>query len=367
MTVVPYSPRPSRSRRWFFIAVATVLALSLLAMGVLRLSMQSPAPAPTPQPQSMGVNVSAVEKFDATAVFAARVEPAIAVMQQKNDQAVARAVDKLRGHFRHARGGAPEFAASIVGPLDAMKTTYLAGKGLTQRWWYEDPRYQPVANHVKWNYELNVTSGDRIRDNILGAIMQLEMDFRANRNEALQTIGSNLRTAHLPTAITVDEKQLDAFCQQQFEQAVAQVNQNHVAENAAMGSAVSFATSAAVTFIVEQAIARAITSAATTAGGVTVGATGGGAAAGSVVPGAGTLIGATAGLLAGCAVDMYLTHRNEQKTIAQIEASLNQLEAAVLNGGNGSAGLRGLAQSAAAGQTVQLRGKLMQQIQEAAR
>jgi hypothetical protein len=351
------------------IAVATLLVVSMAAMLVLAVSIRSTpaAPAPTTTPQPTGLKVSTGPKFDASAVFAARVAPAMQLMQQKNDQAAARAVDKIHGHFRHARGGAPEFAASIVGPLDAIKTTYLAGKGATQRWWHEDPRYQPVANHVKWNYELNVTSGDRIRDNIMAAVMMLEMEFRANRNEALQSIGSNLRTANLPTAIAVDEKQLDAFCQQQFELAVANVNQNHVAENAAMGSAVSFATSAAVTFIVEQAIARAITSAATTAGGATVGGAGGGAAAGSAVPGAGTVIGATAGLLAGCAVDMWLTSRNERKTIAQIESSLNQLEHAVINGGNNAPGLRGLAQSAAAGQTVQLRAKLMQQIQEAAR
>jgi hypothetical protein len=373
MEVFKYAPSPpgeTRSRR-FTIVVGTLFAIAIIAIIVLALSMRQHAGSTPAAKEPTGLNpltpAADVERFDSAAVFAERVQPVLSGLRQKNAEASGRAVARIRMHFDGAKSGAPGFAKSIIGPLDASKTTYLAAKGTFLRWWYEDPTIQPVAAHVTWNYEQHVTSGPKIRDAIIAAVTQLEQDLRANRNEALQAISSSLRATNLTPSIEIEPDQLSQFCQREFEAAIGQVNSNGVAENAALGSAASLATGTAVTFIVEQAITRLITGAITTAGGAVAGGTGGGAVVGSWVPGGGTVIGAAAGLLGGCAVEIWMTHRNEKRTVEQVIASLTQLEEAIVQGDKDRPGIQKILSDAATRQADQLGVKLKQQLQEAAR
>jgi len=321
-------------------------------------------------PAAMGIAAStaaaAQSKFDARGVFSARVEPVLLQLQARDDEACQRAIAVIHGHFDHARSGAPAFAAAIIGPLNSIKTTWLAGKGVFERWWFDDQTIEPVADHVNWNYEQNVTSGPKIRDAILASIQQLEQEFRANRNDAIQAIQTSLEAANFPVAIDVNQSELDEFCQTEFETAMAAVNDNHIAEKAAAGSAAAFVFSSAATILAEQAILYATgDDFIAVAGGAAFTGAGGGGAIGSMVPGAGTIIGAATGLLAGIAVDAWISHKNKERTIAEVDKSLTQIESSIINGDGKHAGVDKIFHQAASGQTETLRKNLWKQIREA--
>lgn len=360
----------SRQRRRFLITVGSIFAVAMIAITVLVRSMRqgaTPTPATNiPMGLSPSILPAGVKGFDSLAVFAERIEPVLRCLEERNNDAARRAVDKIHEHFKHARSGAPEFAESIIGPLDAVKTTYLASKGVFFRWRYEDPKIQPVADHVRWNYEQHVTSGPKMRDAILEAISGLEQDFRANRNEAIQAIVSSLHAANLPAAVEIDQKKLDDFCQREFESAIAKVNTDHVAEKAAVGSAGALLLSNAAMIIAERAIIYVLGDAIATAGGSVAGGTAGGAAAGSWIPGAGTAIGAATGLLTGIAVDMWISHKNKERTTKQVTTSLSQLEEAIVNGDEKRVGIEKILGDAGKWQAEQLSSKLKQQLKEAA-
>jgi hypothetical protein len=201
----------------------------------------------------------------------------------------------------------------------------------------------------------------------LASVRQLEQDFRANRNEALQAMNSSLHAANLPAAVDIDQRQLDEFCQQQFEAALQRVNTDHVAEKAAGGSAAAFALSNVVTIVVERAIIYTVGDAAATAGGAVATGTAGGAAAGSWVPGLGTAIGATTGLLAGAAVDMWISSRDKERTTNQVTASLTQIEGGIIRGDGKQPGVESILNDAASGQAKQLGQKIQDQLKEAAK
>jgi hypothetical protein len=134
-----------------------------------------------------------------------------------------------------------------------------------------------------------------------------------------------------------------------------------------VGSAVALAVSTVVTYVVERAIIYVLGDAVTAAGGSVAAGTAGGAAAGSWVPGAGTAIGAAAGLLAGAAVDIWLSHRNKTKTAESVKSSLSQIEDSILKGDKKQLGMRQVLGEAGTEQANRLGDKLKQQLAEAAK
>jgi hypothetical protein len=207
-----------------------VLAVSSLT--ILLFAIRSPTqnpPSNTPMP--MGVGLNGQGNFHTERAFQERIEPVLITLQERDDDARQRAIAIIQCHFDRAKSGASAFADAIIGPLNSVKTTWLAGKGVFERWWYKDPKMQPVANHVRWNYEQNVTSGPKIRDAVVDSINQLERDFRANRNDAIQAIASSLKAGQLP--VNIDSRELDKFCQQEVDTTIASVNSKYVAEKAA--------------------------------------------------------------------------------------------------------------------------------------
>jgi len=361
--------RPTRKAGRTNLLLLSILVIASVSIIVLCVSMRQYKTVTPNGPAAIGIAPSTTStpqtKFDAQAVFSARVEPVIQQLQAQDDEACQRAIAVIHGHFDHARSGASAFAAAIIGPLNGIKTTWLAGKGVFERWWYKDPQIQPVANHVRWNYEQNVTSGPKIRDAILTSIQQLEQDFRANRNEAIQRIGTSLNAADLPVAIELNQNDLDNFCEAEFQAAMAGINDNHVAEKAAVGSAKAFVFSSAATMLAERAIVFALGDYIAAAGGATAAGVGGGAAGGSMVPGAGTIIGAAVGLLAGIGVDAWISHKNKERTIVEVDKSLTQIEMSILNGDGVHSGVDKVFHQAASGQTQKLREKLWEEIRGA--
>ena len=351
-----------------FIAImlCTVICMSAGAIWLSRTASSTTARsnAPLPAPSS---DASPARKFDSAKAFDECVAPVLNELQQSNAEAVTRAITNIHTQFDNARHGAPQFAQSIIGPLNGIKTAYLAGKGKLERWWYKDPQIQPVLNHLRWNYEQHVTSGPKIRNNVLASVMRLEQDFRANRNQALQKIHSSIRIANLPTSAQIDRNQLDEYCQAEFLQAIQNINAEHLAGKDAIGPAEGLAISTAATIVVEQAILFVLDDAAVAAGGSVATGAAGGATAGSWAPGAGTALGAAAGLLVGAAVDYWTSHNDQQRTTEQVIASLTQIEQAIIQGDGKHPGVEKILSGAARNQTQQLAIKLRKHLEEAAR
>jgi hypothetical protein len=369
MENLDYGRSPYKAKRPNPFPLYILLAVALLSIAVLFVSIRQNRTNVPSAGAPIGISPSTTSasqpKFDAQGVFSAHVEPVLRQLHAQDDEACQRAIALIHGHFGDAKSGAPAFAAAIIGPLNGIKTTWLASKGVFERWWYEDPQIQPVADHVRWNYEQNVTSGPKIRDVILASIQQLQQDFSANRNEAIQAIGTNIKAADLPVAINVNQSELDEFCEREFEVAMAGVNNNHIAEKAAVGSASAFVLSSAATMLAERGIAFGLEDYIAAAGGATATGVGGGGTIGSMVPGAGTIIGATVGLLAGIGVDAWISHENKKTTIAEVDKSLTQIETSIMNGDGGHIGVDKVFHQAASGQAQELRTRLKEQIQEA--
>jgi hypothetical protein len=125
--------------------------------------------------------------------------------------------------------------------------------------------------------------------------------------------------------------------------------------------------STVATVIVERAIIYVLEDAAATAGGSVATGTAGGAAFGSWVPGAGTAMGAVAGLLVGVAVDVYMTHNDQERTTKQVIASLTQIEDGIIQGDDKHPGVEKMLDDAALKQSKQLDTKLREQLKEAAK
>lgn len=370
MTHIDYHvKRPTRRTRWTWLLAGGVLAITAGILLLLYLpTAKHPTTQPTPTPP-IGVQPATLpqRRFDVAIVFTERVQPVLAQLDIDNAQAVDRAIVNVRGHFETARSGSPEFAESIIGPLDSVKTIWLKGKDVFKNWWNESDASTDLRKHVTWNYEQKVTSGAKMRDALLAAIQQLEEDFRANRNRALQAIASSLSAASLPVAIEVDEKQLDEFCQHQFDKALEMIHANYIAEKAAGGTAAAIGLSTVATIVAERAIMSAVTAIMARTGGAVVAGAGGGAAIGSTVPGAGTAIGAAGGFLAGLAVDMWFSHKTKQRVVNEVNESLSAIEKGIIEGDDKNPGVRKVFGAAAHGQTTQLRLKIESQLEEASR
>jgi hypothetical protein len=372
MSILDYSQQRRHGRRPRILTVVCLLiiAVSVVAVTLIKVSLRS-ASGPSALP-SLPIGVSAVAgpgtapKFDADEAFASSVYPSLEKLRQRNQEAVLRTVARIHAHFEMARSGVPAFADAIVGPLNGIKTAYLAGEGLWDHWWYHEPANQPVADHVRWNYEQHVTSGPKIRDAILQSVEELEQDFRANRNQTLQEIGSNLRAAQLPATVNIDQKQLDEFCEQEFAEEMHSINRKHVAEDSAVRSETAVGVSAAVTFVVEAAIADVIAETSLSAAGSAGAGAGAGGVVGSFIPGAGTLVGACGGLLAGTAADLWISSKNKQRVIQLVTDSLTRIEDSIIDGDANELGIRKILTTAGDNQVNQLSEKLQQQLREEA-
>ena len=355
------TPR-GRARSWLRRAVMAVIVVSLAlpVYAVIALAMKSAsppaaAPAAAPPPMDMGVTVTTPPapatqptallmppppRFDVAKVTATSVRPHLEALKLDNATARGRAEAVVRAHFAQAGAGAKTFAGEIIGPLDGIKSLYLAGKGGAGRWWREDPRYDPLRAHVAWNYEKHVTSGPKIERAIRDALAQFDADLRANRNHALQSIARDLSADTLAMKITIDPAKLGESCDAQVQHAVALLMAQNVAEGAAVESFAVIVASEGLGAASGIVVRLVVTKLATIPLSAAVAGTGTGATLGSIVPGVGNAAGAVTGLLVGITVDCVLTHRQTKRVTKSVQDVLASTEQAVIEGHNGAAGLQ---------------------------
>jgi hypothetical protein len=117
--------------------------------------------------------------------------------------------------------------------------------------------------------------------------------------------------------------------------------------------------------VVEAAIGDTYPDLIAAAGGSAAAGASGGGALGSIEPGGGTIVGAAAGLLAGMAVDAWITHETKQRTIAEVESSLTQIETSIISGDGKNPGLDKVFHQAVVSQIELLNTKLHESVQEA--
>ena len=360
---LPYAAhqRPDRPRRWLrrIVWTAAIVLLSLTIFMVVALGLDRAAPAAQPavvKPADLGISVSAAPpaapeapepllmppppRFDVAKVQASSVRPHLEALRVENAAARSRAQARVRSHFRQADAGAAKFAAAVIGPLDAVKTLYLAGKGGIRRWRHKDRRLDPLRDHVAWNYQEHVTSGAKIEAVVRHALVQFESDLRANRNRAVQSITQDLAAEELAVTIAIDREKLAAACDAEVRAAVAQLMSDRVAERAAVASigteiaanGLGAASAYAGRLIVLRLVAVPVSGA--------VGGTSIGASLGSFAPGIGNAAGAVTGLLVGITVDLCITHRQTVKVTDSVRRTLATAEHSLMNGHDGAAGLR---------------------------
>jgi hypothetical protein len=326
------------------LAGAAVIALDRLAPPA------TPAPTTTTPPATLGVTAATQPapeallppppRFNVDQVRDASVRPHLDALAQRNGAARDRARAAVGAHFDQARAGADDFARAIVGPFDSMKTIYLMGKGVVARRKYRDPRIDKVRDHVAWNYQKHVTSGPQIEAAIRFALANFEADLRANRNVALQSINRDLAAEQLPVVVVIDEEKLAERCDAEVRAAVAHLMAEGVARDQAVRSVATVVATEGLSMAAAHLVGRVVVvRLAAIPVSAAVGGTGAGATVGSAVPGLGTAIGATTGLLVGLAVDSYLSREQVSDVTRSVDGVLRTTERALFHGHAGAPGL----------------------------
>jgi hypothetical protein len=333
---------PQKAKRPPFARLLAPLALALLAStgaatfprwsdtsyklsNSLFLGEQGSPPAP----------IVADGEAQAELFFAQQATPILAETAQKNQDAIARALDTLGDSIDRYRGGIDPFIAD----LRTWSTTYHIFLKSVVGWWHGD---QSLANYVDGRFRRHLFSDQTIANDVKNALVQLDEDLEANRNQLLV----NLQTASAASNMAAPPRwpTIEAFSRAVSERALAEMEPSaraSVASNALASTVVDAPTAAFLPAVVADAVKAAATgvvrAAATSAsetvlaeGGVVVADASSGGALGSEVPVIGNAVGFCAGLVVSVVALHYEGIVQDEKLRRDLNGYIDGLKAALV-------------------------------------
>jgi hypothetical protein len=267
--------------------------------------------------------------------FVQQAVPILAETARENQDAIARALDTLGQSIDKYRGGIDPFIAD----LRSWSTTYHIFLKSVVGWWHSD---ESLANYVDGRFRRHVFSDQSIAGDVRNALLQLDDDLAANRNQLLvnlQTASAASNRAAPPRWPTVE-----AFGTAVSERALAGVGpsaQASVVSNVLASTVVDAPTAAFLPAVVASAVKAAATgvmrAAATTAsetvlaeGGVVVADASSGGALGSEVPVIGNAVGFCAGLVVSVVALHYEGIVQDEKLRRDLDGYIDGLKTALV-------------------------------------
>jgi hypothetical protein len=253
--------------------------------------------------------VVADDQAQAEHFFAQQAAPILEETARKNQDAIARALATLGESIDKYRGGVDPFIAD----LRSWSTTYHIFLKSVVGWWHGD---ESLENYVDGRFRRHLFSDQTIADDVRNALVQLDADLEANRNQLLV----NLQTASASSGMATPPKwpKIETFSKAVSERALAGMEPSaraSVVSNVLASTVVGAPTATFLPAVVAEAVKAAATgvmrAAATSAsetvlaeGGVVVADAGSGGALGSEVP----VIGNAVGFCVGLAVSVVALH-----------------------------------------------------------
>ena len=268
------------------------------------------------------------------AVFFERsVEPEITLTDERNRQAIARCVSRIKSLMdRYHRGVAP-----FADDLTSISTRFGIIRRMPGDWWNEDER---IEQYVSKKFEQHLFS-ERSLATQLGEILNaFRNEIDANQKQMLASVRASLSSADMP--------EVDMQTDEHFFGSIAQSLQSDASRrglSSVQNAMIVLLFSEAGGFAARSVFAGLLTRFGTTAvvgaaagAGSTAGAAATGAGGGTVAGPAGTVVGLGVGLVVGLAIDWWMTEKFQIEMSKQLHLYLDSLEEALLVGTVSAAG-----------------------------
>jgi hypothetical protein len=287
------------------------------------------------EPGSPQAPVVADDQAQAERFFAQQAAPILEETARKNQDAITRALDTLGESIDKYRGGIDPFIAD----LRSWSTTYHIFLKSVVGWWRGDAS---LANYVDGRFRRHLFSDQTIANDVRNALVQLDEDIEANRNQLLV----KLQTASASSGMATPPKwpTIEAFSRAVSERALAGREPSaraSVVSNVLASTVVDAPTAAFLPAVAAAAVKAAATgvmrAAATSAsetvlaeGGVVVADTGSGGALGSEVPVIGNAVGFCVGLVVSVVALHYEGIVQDEKLRRDLDGYIDGLETALV-------------------------------------
>ena len=279
--------------------------------------------------------IVADDQAQAERFFAQEAAPILEETARKNQDAIARARATLGESIDKYRGGVDPFIAD----LRSWSTTYHIFLKSVVGWWHGD---ESLANYVDGRFRRHLFSNQTIASDVRNALVQLDEDLAANRNQLLV----NLQTASAASNLAAPPKwpTIEAFRRAVSERALAGMEPSaraSVVSNVLTSTVVDAPTAALLPAVVAGVVKAAATgvmrAAATSAsetvlaeGGVVVADAGSGGALGSEVPVIGNAVGFCVGLVVSVVALHYEGIVQDEKLRRNLNGYIDGLKTALV-------------------------------------
>jgi hypothetical protein len=296
--------------------------------------------------------------------------PQLRTYAEKNRQAAERALQKTDEHFLVYRNGVPKFSRELTGLRTRFRLINRLRSDKWDSWWYGRHHSHRALDFVEEIFSQNVVSQNQLQADLESVIVQYQNDLEANRNQFLFGLEQSIRSSELMAACelnTASQTELNESIQGAINDLISEMGADSVSVMVLSNLGGEVAAFAGTRIIISGL--SYLGSVAVASGGSTLtGATAGSGGGTLISPGLGTVIGFGVGIVAGVAVDWYLTDQFREDINLQTETFLEQMQNLTLHGnGDSWMGLENLLndsallaqQSAAQAVATTLRGELL--------
>lgn len=267
--------------------------------------------------------------------FREEIVPLIQETTRRNQKIADQAIMDVKHVFRGYQSKVDPFVEDLV----SLKTRGRILWEMPGDWLNDENR---VKELVSAKFEEHLFSEEKMIEDISHVLTKFAEQIRASENQLLMDCKASVAASDMPE-ITLPgiqmyasdvQKTLSDFAQKGAERSVYNGMATLVASEAGAIVAVRLVRS-----VLTGLGAKAAISASQTVGGAATGSVFG-AKIGSVVPGKGTIIGASVGLAVGIVIDWWMTDRFKEKMTDDLKTYIHELQVGILQGTDGKEGLR---------------------------
>ena len=260
--------------------------------------------------------------------FAASAIQLLDKEQQRNQEAIDRARDRLDTNFARYRTGVPKFAEDLT----SWGTRYQLAEAALSDWWSKSNEARKVATD---RFADLVVSDQQMQRDVAAIIDQFSYDLEANRNQMLGELREKVSIAACPCAST---DLSSATLVKSFATELQPLLQKEAKNSVVVGSfaagggfIVQLAATKIVTTIINSMVTEVATEAAAGGSAMAAGALEGGAGGTLIEPGVGTAIGVVGGIIVGAVLDWGMDARFKQKVTDECNDMLIKMKKALWN------------------------------------
>jgi hypothetical protein len=320
-----------------------ILALTLLTYAHHR----STPPAPAPQLSSTPpARPPAATQPTPTQIYTEEILPLLAAFDARNQQAADRALANLHDRLNGRRCGIKPFVVDVSTWRTRFSVINRKRSDLWQRHVNHNTSADRVRELVEGKFRHFVYSDAALQHDLEETLKQFREDLDASRNQLYVEL--RLPLAKIKSPIVATDANFDAFKDDVRRRAEA-IGRDYGTDSvvAGIGSFVAGWVAADVGQAIATRVVVAIATRAGTqvaaeslaAGGATAAGAAAGGGGGTLAGPAGTVIGFGVGIVAGAAVDWWLSDRFEAKMTAQLNQFFDALDHRLTQGAPGAPGL----------------------------